>query len=1345
MKIETKTKEKAWLWPALSTLLLLLLVCGPLVDAADCGEPDFTFTKNPPNVVLDLCVTDTLTAGGDTKTLTVYYTTSNGQVNDQLVDIDTTGDGSNDMSPLEIAEDVWNEIAQAWTTYRSYGFRDPNGLDEFKIILADLSGDMTTRGAYYRSDYLVIDTPFLLDSLRNDPNDWMGTGFHEFYHAIDDLDRVSGRPKWLREGRASWAQDHVDLEVDNDRGGPGYFNRISSFFASGFESSITDISYQASIFWTYFAEQAGSITTEPQRGVDAVVDYIPGARAGKDPFDNMGELVNADDGRSFKTFFADFGTACYAKTLGSIPDEYRFHDSEQLQRRARLPYPDIGLEVDEPLNEGDAGFEGDVSMEPWSNRYFKIEPDAGLDLLSLSFRQPGTNSVSFSLLIVKAGDLIDTIRQDTGPNFGLSVINDGYEEVVMVVTSGASSIDFHYSINVEELELEIISPTTLTYVGEPSSPSKFLLKMQITDSSVGVASPIWNAVKTDFTITIGTVVVPSANILTFEYLLGQYWMNIRAPAQESGVDRRPLALRVDYRSLTNDPIQRIMLYAERKTSDNVVTIDKSGSMNSPYTKILGAKAAAKVYVNSFQTGDQIGVISFNGDVTPDLALSDWTETVRDTAITRINSITASGCTNLGDALVEALNQLSSGGVASNDWAIILLSDGIHTCGNDIAVFDVAYNTRRDSGEPCEGVDNRGCLPKVHTVAIGPSANRPDLEALSARTGGDYHFAVEPSSRRRLHRSERGLADDDDFLLDLAEIYRRISEKVSSTYSVFTARGYLPSWNERIDHEIALDESAFEAVIVLVFTDYYYYFDAYLFDPNGEDVTNTFSVYVDEYEQLVWRIPNPIPGKWKMSLLGESAYQMSGGRDLGERPDFMKHRDLPSSSRYLLEASAASDLGLITEVPVQRPFHLLGKPVQILSILSDSIPLAGGLVVADVISPSGQTETLTLRDDGEHGDGKAGDGIYGGFYPFTSEEGSYTVNTKAAGTSTGGSGFERHTRSSFVVKEATDTDGDGMPDWYEDEHPCLDKDVVDSGADPDLDLLESIREFEVGTDPCNSDTDGGGENDGSEIAKGRDPLDPADDEVPCFSYFHVSNEYYDLNDGNICRGAEASILHFSTNDAIDAVAIYRSASEDGFFTFLKILEGDTITGVYFDSNVNLGERYCYKIVGFSPLPSNLESCVLGPRCTIPTKDPLCSQGVSINNGAESTEVLDVSVNFFVIGAKEMRVSNSRSFEGTSWEPFKPSLESWTLQDTGGVGTVYVQYKDAHGGTQKDSGSIIIGSEEPLLKCEECRCLFFNGIKMYKRGLLGRCREKCVPWFLVRSRELLHWQCQECPEE
>jgi hypothetical protein len=68
-------------------------------------------------------------------------------------------------------------------------------------------------------------------------------------------------------------------------------------------------------------------------------------------------------------------------------------------------------------------------------------------------------------------------------------------------------------------------------------------------------------------------------------------------------------------------------------------------------------------------------------------------------------------------------------------------------------------------------------------------------------------------------------------------------------------------------------------------------------------------------------------------------------------------------------------------------------------------------------------------------------------------------------------------------DVPDSDGDGLPDWWEGEHG-----VDDPAADPDDDDLNNQGEYDNGTDPNDSDSDDDGYSDGDEVAGGSDPND-----------------------------------------------------------------------------------------------------------------------------------------------------------------------------------------------------------------------------------------------------------------
>ncbi len=70
----------------------------------------------------------------------------------------------------------------------------------------------------------------------------------------------------------------------------------------------------------------------------------------------------------------------------------------------------------------------------------------------------------------------------------------------------------------------------------------------------------------------------------------------------------------------------------------------------------------------------------------------------------------------------------------------------------------------------------------------------------------------------------------------------------------------------------------------------------------------------------------------------------------------------------------------------------------------------------------------------------------------------------------------------------DADNDGLPDFYEAATPGLDpNDPTDAAGDPDMDGLDTLTEFQNGTDPNLADTDGDGIDDAAEVSGPTDPL------------------------------------------------------------------------------------------------------------------------------------------------------------------------------------------------------------------------------------------------------------------
>ncbi|HIH49275.1 TPA: hypothetical protein HA296_06765 [Candidatus Woesearchaeota archaeon] len=77
----------------------------------------------------------------------------------------------------------------------------------------------------------------------------------------------------------------------------------------------------------------------------------------------------------------------------------------------------------------------------------------------------------------------------------------------------------------------------------------------------------------------------------------------------------------------------------------------------------------------------------------------------------------------------------------------------------------------------------------------------------------------------------------------------------------------------------------------------------------------------------------------------------------------------------------------------------------------------------------------------------------------------------------------------TVDRNKDTDGDGMPDTWEQQYGFDPNNPADAALDKDDDDLTNAEEFQRKTNPADPDTDSDGASDGVEVRKETDPLDP----------------------------------------------------------------------------------------------------------------------------------------------------------------------------------------------------------------------------------------------------------------
>lgn len=243
---------------------------------------------------------------------------------------------------------------------------------------------------------------------------------------------------------------------------------------------------------------------------------------------------------------------------------------------------------------------------------------------------------------------------------------------------------------------------------------------------------------------------------------------------------------------------------------------------------------------------------------------------------------------------------------------------------------------------------------------------------------------------------------------------------------------------------------------------------------------------------------------------------------GAHPLIITARDATITATVDLAGAAAPVAGSATTAfdVLAAPAALLpGEPLLLLASLitlapEQAAPGANARVTAQIELPDRTTDTLTLYDDGHHGDGVAGDGVYGARYTRTLEAGRYRITLAAQETGAGSAPEVK--RDVHVRGRPADGDGDGLPDHWE-AAVGLNTGINDTLQDPDADGLLNVDEYRQGADPYawdsdgdglrdgdevlggyyvtsprNADTDLGGANDALELARGTHPLDPSDD-------------------------------------------------------------------------------------------------------------------------------------------------------------------------------------------------------------------------------------------------------------
>lgn len=318
------------------------------------------------------------------------------------------------------------------------------------------------------------------------------------------------------------------------------------------------------------------------------------------------------------------------------------------------------------------------------------------------------------------------------------------------------------------------------------------------------------------------------------------------------------------------------------------------------------------------------------------------------------------------------------------------------------------------------------------------------------------------------------------------------------------------------------------------------------------------------------------------------------------------------------------------------------------------------------------------------------------------------------------------------REQKDPDGDkdGMPTRYEDLHSCLDGTVDDAAKDGDEDEVPNIEEYKAGTNPCDPDTDGGGESDYSELKRGANVFDPRDDALPKPIDVEVISWVLDHLPRPDLR-PNSNLIRYPVNPAYTNIRLLRSLNAAGPFTEVAVFDARANRGLYRDDGLTNGTTYYYRLQGvdlngnfsapshvfrgrpkadpFAPIGSvviNLHRhFVVGPRVQLSLfVDPeLAGGGGGSTHDHTHTGDHTHGAPAQVEEGTEMLISNDPAFADATWQPYKPTLQWDLAPDANGEAQVFVKFRDK------------AGNESTV---------YHDGITVRMKGTLGSIRGKAT---------------------
>ncbi|MFQ6062232.1 MAG: VWA domain-containing protein [Methanosarcinales archaeon] len=180
----------------------------------------------------------------------------------------------------------------------------------------------------------------------------------------------------------------------------------------------------------------------------------------------------------------------------------------------------------------------------------------------------------------------------------------------------------------------------------------------------------------------------------------------------------------------------------KKHTDAFIVIDTSGSMKGD--KIMQVKIAAKAFLDSLESKDRVGLITYSDKVVIHSNLVYATSENVKSLKTKIDDLTVGGGTALRDSAEKAIELMDKQGDDTKIKSIVFLSDGIDTA----SLSDVKeWRTNIIA-------DSERINVNFYTIAYGKDADLQTMTQLADDTNGKFYNSPKSEDIKRIYEDVR---------------------------------------------------------------------------------------------------------------------------------------------------------------------------------------------------------------------------------------------------------------------------------------------------------------------------------------------------------------------------------------------------------------------------------------------------------------------------------------------------------------------------------------------------------------------------------------------------------------